>query len=156
MLNAAAAVAAALSAGATVADAELGLAAVTASPWRMDVTRARSGALIVNDSYNANPESMSAALRSLAELNVSRRVAILGAMAELGDVTESAHAEVAALAEELQVEVVAIGTSRYGVEPVAVSEVVAGLGRLDDSVGVLVKGSRVAGLEGVAAALLEA
>lgn len=154
-MNAAAATATALAAGASVSDVEAGLAVTELSPWRMEVSRSESGALIVNDAYNANPESMAAALRSLADLIVSRRVAILGEMAELGQDSASAHSEMAALAASLGIEVIAVGTELYGIEPVAADHVSARLGPLDSSVAVLVKGSRVAGLEGVAVRLLQ-
>ena len=155
VMNAAAAAAAALAAGASLSDVEAGLSVTELSPWRMEVNRADSGALIVNDAYNANPESMAAALRSLADLNVSRRVAILGAMAELGDATASAHSDMAALAASLGIEVIAVGTDLYGIEPLAATDVTARVGVLDSSVAVLVKGSRVAALEGVALQLLQ-
>ncbi len=155
VMNAAAATAAALAAGASVGDVAAGLEVTELSPWRMEVSRAESGALIVNDAYNANPESMAAALRSLADLDASRRVAILGEMAELGDTSASAHSEMASLAASLGIEVVAVGTELYSIEPVAAADVISRLGALDSSVAVLVKGSRVAALEGVAARLLQ-
>ena len=62
---------------------------------------APSGALVLNDTYNANPLSIEAALRALAELPAERRTAILGVMAELGDVGPAEHARLGALAAEL-------------------------------------------------------
>ena len=55
------------------------------SAWRMQLDQAPSGAFVLNDAYNANPVSTEAALRSLAQLPVERRTAILGIMAELGE-----------------------------------------------------------------------
>ena len=153
--NALAAAAVSLLAGASLEDVTAGLSVVERSPWRMDIARSRSGAFVVNDSYNANPSSMAAALEALADLPAGRRVAVLGEMAELGEGTDAAHDEVCAQAESFGIEIVAVGTGRYGREPVAVGEVVAAVGGLDDGVAILVKGSRVAGLEGIAEALLE-
>ena len=153
--NALAAAAVSLLAGASLEDVTAGLSVVERSPWRMDIARSRSGAFVVNDSYNANPSSMAAALEALADLPAGRRVAVLGEMAELGEATDAAHDEVCAQAESFGIEIVAVGTGRYGREPVAVGEVVAAVGGLDDGVAILVKGSRVAGLEGIAEALLE-
>ena len=70
------------------------LATTPISAMRMDTRRAPSGAIVINDAYNANPMSMRAALESLAALPADRRVAILGVMAELDD-PDAAHAEVA-------------------------------------------------------------
>jgi UDP-N-acetylmuramoyl-tripeptide--D-alanyl-D-alanine ligase len=93
------------------------LATTRISAMRMDTRRAASGAIVINDTYNANPTSMRAALESLAALPADRHVAILGAMAELDD-PEDAHAEVAALAGQLGIELIAVGTQLYGVPPV--------------------------------------
>ena len=66
--NALAATAAALAAGGSLEDLAAGLARAELSKWRMDLQRATSGALILNDAYNASPTSVEAALRSLAAL----------------------------------------------------------------------------------------
>jgi UDP-N-acetylmuramoyl-tripeptide--D-alanyl-D-alanine ligase len=122
----------------------------------MELTTAPSGARVLNDAYNANPASMTAALRALAALPAVRRLAVLGLMAELGDGAEEAHAEVLALADELGIDVIAYETKLYGPPPVdGVDGALAALGPLSDGDAVLVKGSRIAGLERVAAALLE-
>lgn len=63
-----------------------------ASRWRMERTERPDGVTVINDAYNANPESMRAALRTLAELGRSRRTwAVLGAMLELGESTVEEH-----------------------------------------------------------------
>ena len=60
-------------------------AQTAASRWRMERTERADGVTIINDAYNANPESMRAALRTLADLGRGRRTwAVLGAMLELG------------------------------------------------------------------------
>ncbi len=157
--NALAAAAAALACGVAVDAAAHGLGTASLSPWRMDLRRAPSGALVLNDAYNANPTSMAAALRALARLGAGsgRRVAVLGAMAELGESSAEAHRSVAALAESLGTEVVAVDTAAYGVEPVAgldgARSVLAALG-LGPGDAVLVKASRVVGLERLVESLL--
>ena len=152
--NALAAASAALAMGVPLPAVVAGLGDAPSSPWRMDLVRTSSGARVLNDSYNAGPASVAAALRALAALPASRRVAVLGVMAELGDRSADEHATVAALAAELGIEVVAVGTPLYGVEPVdGVEAAVAAVGALDEGTAVLVKGSRVAGLERVAEAL---
>jgi UDP-N-acetylmuramoyl-tripeptide--D-alanyl-D-alanine ligase len=66
-----------------------------ASRWRMERTERADGVTIINDAYNANPESMRAALRTLADLGQGRRTwAVLGAMLELGDDSIREHAAV--------------------------------------------------------------
>ena len=153
--NALAAAAVGLSAGVALAEVADGLASSTQSPWRMDLRRAPSGAQVLNDSYNAGPASMAAALRALASLPARRHVAVVGLMAELGDTAPEEHRRIAALAGELGVELVAVGTDLYGMEPVADTEAaIQALGQLGEGDAVLVKGSRVAGLEVLAEALL--
>lgn len=128
------------------------LSGATVSGGRMEVARAASGAVIVNDAYNANPDSMRAALTALAGMTARRRVAVLGLMAELDD-PPAGHADVAACARELGIELIATGTHLYGVT--SVEDPLAALGELGDGDAVLVKASRVAGLDRIAARLLE-
>ncbi|CAM3186414.1 UDP-N-acetylmuramoyl-tripeptide--D-alanyl-D-alanine ligase [Arthrobacter ulcerisalmonis] len=79
--------------GADIA-ASLGTQAA-ASRWRMERTERADGVTIINDAYNANPESMRAALRTLADLGRGRRTwAVLGAMRELGEDTIREHTAV--------------------------------------------------------------
>jgi UDP-N-acetylmuramoyl-tripeptide--D-alanyl-D-alanine ligase len=84
--NLLAAAAAAHAAGIAPAAIAASLSAQTAaSRWRMERTERADGVTIINDAYNANPESMRAALRTLADLGRGRRTwAVLGAMLELG------------------------------------------------------------------------
>ncbi|MGO4806735.1 UDP-N-acetylmuramoyl-tripeptide--D-alanyl-D-alanine ligase [Arthrobacter sp. 2MCAF15] len=84
--NLLAAAAAAHAAGIPGAQIAASLSAQTAaSRWRMERTERPDGVTVINDAYNANPESMRAALRTLAELGRGRRTwAVLGAMLELG------------------------------------------------------------------------
>jgi UDP-N-acetylmuramoyl-tripeptide--D-alanyl-D-alanine ligase len=149
--NAAAALACVGVVGGDLAAGAAALADVGLTPMRMEVQRTSRGAVVLNDSYNANPTAMRAALDALAAMPARRRVAVLGLMAEISDPAEE-HVAVAAYARSLGVEVMAFGTDLYGIEPV--DDPVATLGSLAGGDVVLVKGSRVVGLEVVAAALL--
>ena len=173
--NALAAASVALWAGVEPAAVGEGLARPPESPLRMQLHRCRGGRLVLDDSYNAGPASMEAALLALAELPARRRVAVLATMAELGSREGDEHSRVASLAAELGVSVVSVGTDLYGSQgnaPVELSVPATGdgAGRTDaqrvvremDSAGmlesgcaVLVKGSRVAGLDAVSESLVE-
>lgn len=156
--NAAAAMAIALLAGTSVAQAAEGLAGAELSPFRMSFGRTPSGAVVINDAYNANPASVRSALLALADLDAGRRVAVLGVMAELGDIAEQEHRAMAALAADLGIEVIAVDAPLYGDTADHVSGLDAALEHLGPVAAgdaVLVKGSRVAGLERLAARLVD-
>jgi UDP-N-acetylmuramoyl-tripeptide--D-alanyl-D-alanine ligase len=110
----------------------------------------------VNDAYNANPDSMRAALDHLAERAEGRRkVAILGEMAELGESSLRYHREIGARAAELGIDVVGVGEPARAYDPVAwvasVDDVTAVVGSVvGPGDAVLVKASRAVGLEGIA------
>ncbi|ANP54516.1 UDP-N-acetylmuramoyl-tripeptide--D-alanyl-D-alanine ligase [Streptomyces griseochromogenes] len=144
------------------------------SRWRMEVTERPDGVTIVNDAYNANPESMRAALRALAAMGQGRRTwAVLGKMAELGDEALAEHDAVGRLAVRLNVsKLVAVGGTEaswlqlgaynegsWGEESVHVSDAQAAVDLLRSELRpgdvVLVKASRSVGLESVAQALTE-
>ncbi|MFI0978729.1 UDP-N-acetylmuramoyl-tripeptide--D-alanyl-D-alanine ligase [Streptomyces sp. NPDC021093] len=146
----------------------------TLSRWRMEVTERPDGVTVVNDAYNANPESMRAALRALAAMGKGRRTwAVLGHMAELGDTSLVEHDAVGRLAVRLNVsKLVAVGgreaswlqlgaynEGSWGEESVHVSDTQAAIdllrGELRPGDVVLVKASRSVGLESVAQALLD-
>lgn len=151
--NALAAAAVGLACGVEVAAVAEGLGQAEGSPWRMDLRRAASGLYVLNDAYNAGPASMEAALHALARLDAQRRIAVLGPMAELGDHQEAAHRRVAEVAANLGIEVLAVGTDDYGVPSVPDVDAAferLGSGSLGEGDAVLVKGSRVAGLERLA------
>jgi len=154
--NALAASTAALAQGVPVDALAAGFASAAMSPWRMDLARTPTGALVLNDAYNSNPTALEAALHSLAALDAERRVAVLGVMAELGDISDDRHAEMGELAEDLDIEVVTVACPAYGVgtDVPTVEGAVAALGALGPRDAVLVKASRSAGLERVAALLL--
>ncbi|AZM88777.1 MULTISPECIES: UDP-N-acetylmuramoyl-tripeptide--D-alanyl-D-alanine ligase [Streptomyces] len=151
----------------------------TLSRWRMEVTEREDGVTIVNDAYNANPESMRAALRALVAMGEAgkadggRTWAVLGPMAELGDASLAEHDAVGRLAVRLNVSrLVAVGgreaswlqlgaynEGSWGEESVLVSDAQAAVDLLRSELRpgdvVLVKASRSVGLERVALALLE-
>jgi UDP-N-acetylmuramoyl-tripeptide--D-alanyl-D-alanine ligase len=171
--NALSAAAAALAAGMAPADVATALSAAgPRSPWRMEVERRPDGVTVVNDAYNANPESMRAALAALAGLPGTRRIAVLGAMAELGPDAAAEHErlgrDAAAAGVDLLVAVgadavgIADGASaagrRAGEESVHVPDRAAARELLTQVLRpgdvVLVKASRSYGLELLAADLL--
>jgi UDP-N-acetylmuramoyl-tripeptide--D-alanyl-D-alanine ligase len=101
--NALAAAAAAASAGASLDQIAKGLAAMRPVPGRLQVKRALSGAWLIDDSYNANPSSMRAAIEVLASLK-GRRWLALGDMAELGTFALEAHSELGEFARAAGIE----------------------------------------------------
>ncbi len=151
--NALAAAAAALWCDVPFEKVAVGLADATGSALRMEVRRVRGRPVVVVDCYNANPASAEAALRSLAALPAERKLALLGLMAELGAETEAEHRNLAALADELGIELVGYRTGLYGTRQVdGVDDAVALLRGVAPDGAILVKGSRVARLEDVVAA----
>jgi UDP-N-acetylmuramoyl-tripeptide--D-alanyl-D-alanine ligase len=173
--NALSAAAAALALGLSLGEvAEALSAAAPRSRWRMEVDRRPDGVTVVNDAYNANPESMRAALAALAGLPAERRIAVLGGMAELGPGAAAEHErlgrDAAAAGTDL---IVAVGDDAVGIadgavaagrlagkESVHVPDRTAARKLLDDLLRpgdvVLVKASRSYGLERLAADLLTA
>ena len=133
-----------------------GVAGIRLSPWRGEETPLAGGGFVVNDAYNANPDSMRAALEHLAERAGNRpRRAILGEMAELGEASRSYHREIGELAQALAVEVIGVGEAARDYAPVAWAATAADAlaiarERIGPGQAVLVKASRAAGLEGIA------
>lgn len=105
-----------------------------ASRWRMEVTERPDGVRVVNDAYNANPDSMAAALRGLAAMATTGwRVAVLGSMLELGPGSPELHRGVGTLAGELGVDVlVAVGDLAAGIASGARDAGVAEVHEADD------------------------
>ncbi len=142
--------------GLSLGRAAEGVVGIELSPWRGDETELPGGGFVINDAYNANPDSMRAALYHLAErAGERRRVAILGEMAELGEASARYHDEIGHLAAELGIDVIGVGepARRYG--PVlwvgSASDVGEAAGQyLRPGDAVLVKASRAVGLEGIA------
>jgi UDP-N-acetylmuramoyl-tripeptide--D-alanyl-D-alanine ligase len=168
VVNAALAAAVALSHGVAVDAVAAGLATVQPAAWRMEMARTAHGVVLLDDAYNANPSSMAAALEALARIEVpGRRVAVLGEMRELGELSASEHAALGDLVGASAVDtLVAVGPETAPLAEharaagVAVTEVPDAATALDAVAGfvhggdaVLVKGSRAVGLELVATAL---
>jgi UDP-N-acetylmuramoyl-tripeptide--D-alanyl-D-alanine ligase len=149
-------------------------AAVARSRWRMEVHQRADGVTIINDAYNANPESVRAAIDALAHLaQDGRAFAVLGHMAELGGSSRASHEDIgeyaARVGESGLAGLIAVGEEARPLlagarrvrswtgEALAVPDGAAALevlaNRLKPSDVVLVKASRAAQLEGVAAAL---
>jgi UDP-N-acetylmuramoyl-tripeptide--D-alanyl-D-alanine ligase len=161
-LNAAAATAAALAVGRSLEEVVPGLEKAAGSPWRMEVHSGRF--LVVNDAYNANPASMSAALETVAAMP-GRHLAVLGRMAELGPAAREEHLRIGRLVVRLGYAALVV----VGEDP-GLADGAGGLARgaADQDQGwdllthlmapgdvVLVKGSRVVGLERLAERLVE-
>jgi UDP-N-acetylmuramoyl-tripeptide--D-alanyl-D-alanine ligase len=177
--NALAAAAVALECGMAPADIAGVLAAATpVSRWRMELTERADGVLVINDAYNANPESSRAALETLAGVAATRKAsggrafAVLGQMAELGDEGPVQHEELGRFAAGLGVDrVVAVGEVARPIAHAAALEsswrgAASWVADVDDAVGllrtelrpgdvVLVKASRAASLERVAQAIAD-
>ncbi len=166
--NALAAAAVALQCGMPLDAAAEALSDATARSSRRMEPRERNGVLILNDAYNANPESMRAALETLAWIgrdHMARTWAVLGPMAELGDAATPAHEAVGRLAAQLSVgRLVAVGEQARAIvqgaaglnaEWVPDTDAAITLLRAQVRPGdvVLVKASRSASLERVAVAL---
>jgi UDP-N-acetylmuramoyl-tripeptide--D-alanyl-D-alanine ligase len=150
-------------------------AAVARSRWRMEVHQRADGVTVINDAYNANPESVRAAIDALAHLSSQggRAFAILGHMAELGGTSRASHEEIGEYAARIGdsglAGLIAVGEEAAPLldgarrvrswtgEALAAPDGAAALdliaNRLKPSDVVLVKASRAAHLEGVAAAL---
>lgn len=157
--NAAAALACVGAVGGDLDAAAAALSGARLSAMRMDVVLLRSGATVIDDSYNANPTSMRAAIDALVAVPARRRLAVVGVMAEIVE-PEREHRAIHAYAARHGVELLAVGTDLYGITPLAdhaaALAALAALGAPGDGDAVLVKGSRIAGLERVAEALLGA
>jgi UDP-N-acetylmuramoyl-tripeptide--D-alanyl-D-alanine ligase len=138
-----------------------GAATIAFSRWRGEESELPGGGLLVNDAYNANPTSVRAALAHLVERAAGRRtVAVLGEMAELGPESPHYHREAGGQARSLGIDVlVSVGgplAREYAADEHAETvEAAAGVvrGLLEPGDVVLVKASRAAGLERLAAAL---
>ncbi|MGN6242182.1 MAG: UDP-N-acetylmuramoyl-tripeptide--D-alanyl-D-alanine ligase [Motilibacteraceae bacterium] len=178
--NALSVAAVALEAGLSLDDVAAALSAAgPRSRWRMEVVERADGVTVVNDAYNANPESMRAGLKALVALARSgtdraggrRTWAVLGEMLELGETSRDEHDAVGRLAVRLDVNrLVVVGEGAramhlgaalegsWGNESAWVPDAEAALALLRDELApgdvVLVKASRAAGLEKVAEALV--
>ena len=169
--NALAAVAVGLELGIPLMEVGPALAQAGVSRWRMETFSTADGVHVLNDAYNANPESTAAALRTARWMaGEGRLIAVLGEMAELGAISEEEHDRVGEMAARIRVDrlltvgetarTIARAAIREGMEPNDVASYDDPSEALDDvrrsaAPGdlVLCKGSRVAGLETLAEAL---
>ena len=102
VMNAVTAATASLAGGASLGDIQRGLEKLTAIAGRLEVKTGISGARILDDTYNANPDSVTAGLEVLREAN-GEKVLVLGDMAELGEASEDIHRRVGELARRIGV-----------------------------------------------------
>jgi UDP-N-acetylmuramoyl-tripeptide--D-alanyl-D-alanine ligase len=140
-----------------------GLSAYPGIKGRLQRKRHASGALVIDDTYNANPESMQAAIAVLATASGSK-IFVMGDMGELGDSAEAMHAAIGAFAKQSGVnamfalgELSAAAVRGFGQGArhfASVEELVGALsGRLERGITVLVKGSRFMRMERVVDAI---
>jgi UDP-N-acetylmuramoyl-tripeptide--D-alanyl-D-alanine ligase len=164
--NALAAAAAAAQAGATLPQIAAGLATVRAVEGRLQFKQASSGAWVIDDSYNANPSSMRAAIEVLSTLS-GRKWLVLGDMAELGAFAEASHTDIGEFARAAGIErlyatgalmeraVASFGAGAHWFTDVATltAALLAAVRGAGSDVRLLVKGSRFNRLERVVQAL---
>ncbi len=152
-MNAAAAIAVGEALGVNLELMVESLRSASISDRRMQSKTTKNGALLLDDCYNANPTSMAAAIETLAQISATRKVAVLGVMAEIEN-PESAYVKIAQLAQDGNIEIIAVGTDGYGSPAVSIDEAIERISQYDDSSAVLIKGSRVAGLERIVDAVV--
>ena len=163
--NALAAAACAVAAGADLVSIAVGLAAMTAAPGRMQRKPGRCGARVIDDSYNANPGSVQAAIDALVTMP-GKHLLVLGDMGELGSKEKSMHRDIGVYARNAGVDAlfttgllsaemsVAFGKgAEHFIDKAALSKAL--LQQLEPDVVVLVKGSRSAAMEEVVAQIIE-
>jgi len=142
-------------------------------PMRMEIIHLKGGKTLINDAYNANPQSMALALETLVEVKgKGRAIAVLGDMLELGDFTEEAHRELGEKVGRLSIDllitlgeespIVTESAIRYGLTPERAwvvgshSEAVSILKwMIQEEDWILVKGSRKMAMEKIVEALTE-
>lgn len=98
---------------------------VKPAKWRMEVRRCRDNITVINDAYNASPDSMAAALKTLAQITPAehRTVAVLGAMSELGDYAGAEHDRIGLLAVRLRIsQLVIVGEEARRMHITAINE----------------------------------
>lgn len=146
--NAASAVAVGVTCGIGITQCVQALSNAQSANQRMQWVSGRNGLRILDDSYNANPMSVAAALRTVAETSAKQRFAVLGVMAEVLH-SDVAHQEITSLCIQLGIELLALETDMYGTNALSLSDIANIFNGLDSNTVVLVKGSRVAATERV-------
>lgn len=161
VLNAVAATAASVAAGASLENVKLGLAKLQAVAGRLETKLGINGARIIDDTYNANPTSVSAGLEVLKQIP-GKRILVLGDMGELGDSAPAIHKRVGELAKRVGVERLLTigeltleaahgfgqGSKHYADQESLINDLAASL---DDQTTVLIKGSRLMQMEKIVA-----
>ncbi len=165
LYNAAAAIAATLSLGATKEEIIKGLYAAEPMSGRMEIVTLSNGVTIIDDTYNANPLSMEAAINTLADMK-GRKVAVLGDMLELGDMSVEAHKRIGMFAQDAGIDMLftiggysdgmVIGAMERGMLPDKIykaqdkAELIKALNNVvKEGDVILIKGSRAAAMEEV-------
>ncbi len=169
--NALAAMAIGIELGVPIEEAAIALGEARVSHWRMETFITSEGIRVVNDAYNANPESVAAALKTARWMaGDGQLIAVLGAMAELGPISDDEHERVGELAARLGVDrLITVGQAAASIATAGIREGVepGNAAAYDDSADALAdiraharpgdlvvfKASRVAGLEALAEAL---
>ena len=164
VVNALGAAAAAAAAGVTLNQIVAGLATVQAVKGRLQLKKTRHGAVLIDDSYNANPSSVHAGIDVLAQIEGGRKWLVFGQMGELGDFATDAHTEIGtfarahgverlfAVGKDAQLTVNSFGAgAEWFADTTALSQAVDAV--LAPDVRLLVKGSRSNRLERVVEAL---
>ncbi|HEY6482854.1 MAG TPA: UDP-N-acetylmuramoyl-tripeptide--D-alanyl-D-alanine ligase [Steroidobacteraceae bacterium] len=163
VVNALAAAAASMSAGAGLREVVAGLASVRPVPGRLQFKTTASGSWLIDDSYNANPSSVRAGIEVLAGLT-GRKWLVLGDMAELGDFAADAHSQIGHFARAQGIEqlftlgpLAALAAESFGRGARSFPDATAlaqALAEATPEVRMLIKGSRVNRLERVVEALI--
>jgi len=170
--NALAAAAAAYAVGASPETICMGLGMYEGMPMRARIVRGQNGVVVLDDTYNASPDSVRAALETLRDMRCTgRRIAVLGPMLELGEFASQEHREIGRTVAQTNVDVlitvgelaeeIAAGASGEGVVGLAIHRVSSNdealellRGLLLEGDAVLVKGSRAAGMEKIVKGLV--
>jgi len=164
VMNAMAAAAASLSAGASMPQVKAGLEKLKGISGRLEIKQGVSGARVIDDTYNANPGSLAAGLQVLRDCT-GERVLVLGDMAELGPAADDIHRRVGELAKSLGVErlyalgpMAALAVKSFGQGGRHFQDAAALIEALIDAMHadmtLLVKGSRVMQMERVVAGIV--
>lgn len=124
-----------------------GLSTAKLSKFRMELGTSKKGYLILNDTYNANPVSMKAALMELKAISATRHFAVLSTMKELGKIHDDSHQEIAEFARQQEIELISYLEPAYGMPVLDEEGLKSFLSELGKGDAVLFKASRTIELE---------